>query len=135
MKRDIHLTASEQKQFAQCSQNLREGWNVLLETQESYESLRQIAMRYQLADFSMNPEMKILAEKIEKGESLVDFSVEDLPESAQEEIYFVLGARGVNAIIQSILPTVKTDDDVEALAVLSTIRNKLLEINSTATYR
>lgn len=133
MHKTLFLTAAEQFMFGKLASSLRDGWDVQTEPLDCFESPRQIKMRYFLADFTLHPEMKVLAEKIEK-QDLGGFTAADLPEGIESEVLFVLGARGVNALIESLLPSVAKDEEVEALATLSAVRHKLLEINSTATH-
>ena len=61
-------------------------------------------------------------------------ALDQLPPEIQKELYFTIGARGVNVLMQGLLKLIRNDDDLEALATLSTVRHKLLEMNASATH-
>ncbi|MBT4119354.1 MAG: hypothetical protein HOG89_02015 [Candidatus Peribacter sp.] len=134
MTTDIYLSEAEQNTFNSFSDSLKEGWNIISESLTCYESERQIVMRHRMADFTAFPQVAAMLDRIVEGEPLEHFSLSTIPDEVQKEIYFTMGARGVNAFIQTLLPAIKTDDDVVALATLSAARHKLLEINSSATH-
>ncbi len=127
----IHLTSPEAAVFSALPDTLREGWTIEEEILSTYETLAELQIRYSLADFTFHPEMQKLAERIVNGESPDTMSLEGLSPDVQSEIFFVLGARGTDVMIHSLLPEISTDEDVELLAVLSTIRHKHLELNSS----
>ncbi len=135
MASPLYLTADEKKLFAALPKNLQEGWQVEEEKGTMYESVRQIAMRYQMADFSAYPGLKKIGETMKKGGDISSFSLDDIPAEALKELYFTMGARGVKSLILTFLTEVKNDADIEALSVLSIVRHKLLELNSTASHR
>lgn len=134
MTTEIILTLAEQSLYNLLPDSLKEGWSVKEETLSSYESERQIVMRHRLADFTAYPQVAVMVERIVNGESFENFSISDLPDTIQNELYFMIGARGVNALMQTLLSEITTDEDVVALAALSAARHKLLEINSAATH-
>lgn len=134
MAATLYLTAQEQKVFGLLPDNLQEGWTIENETGTHYESVRQIAMRYQMADFSAYPELQSVAEIMKQGKDLSSFSLDDVPPEALKELFFVMGARGVNSLVQTLIHELKNDADVEALSALSNVRHELLSINSSATH-
>lgn len=131
----LYLTPEEQQKFSKIDPTLTDGWRIETETLDCYESTLQLQMRYNMADFTMHPSMKDWAERILNGESVTKFSVADIDASAYKELFFVLGAKGLKAIIGSILEEVREDDDVRALQELCMARHKMLEINRTAVHR
>ncbi|MDB4978219.1 MAG: hypothetical protein JWM56_405 [Candidatus Peribacteria bacterium] len=131
----LYLTTDEQTAFKALPADLQEGWEVETETATDYESLRQIKMRYYLADFSHVPEVKAIADRIANNEPIGDLSLGNIPANIQKELYFTLGARGVKALIETLVHEIASDDDIEALSTLSIVRHKLLEINSTSTHK
>lgn len=131
----IHLTAAEQTQFLTLPEALRQGWTVEEEILSSYEPLSDIQIRYSLVDFTFHPEMKTLAERIANGETPDKISLDALSPDVQSEIFFVLGARGTNVLIQSLFSEITTDADIELLAMLTVIRHKHLELNSSVPQR
>ena len=130
----VYLTAEERAAFDALPADIREGWDVQEETLDCYESYAQLQMRYNLADFDMYPDMKNWAEKIQNGEGIDGFSVDHIDPVAQNELFFVMGARGMKTLIDTVLGDISDDEDVRALSELSTVRHKLLEINSSAVY-
>lgn len=135
MNTTLHLTANERSIFDSLPSDLKNGWTVVEETLSSYETLAEIQIRYSLADFSFHPEMKMLAERIANGETPDKISLQGLAPAVQSELFFVLGARGINMMMQVLLPAISTDADVELLVTLSSIRHKHLELNSSVTAR
>ena len=135
MTNELHLMAKEKAVFEALPDSVQEGWSVIDETLDCFESERQIVMRYRLADFSAYPQVGVMVERIVNGESPADVSLNDLPDGVQKELYFTMGARGVNSLIQTLLPDVNSDDELAALAALSAARHELLEINASATHK
>lgn len=134
MNQTLFLTDAERASFDSLPSAIKEGWDVQAETNESYESLRQIQMRYSLSDFSFHPEIKSFVDAIaDGGEPNLDV-LDSLSPEVEKEIFFVLGARGVKSLIEALLGEVENDEDVELLASLSAIRHELLSINSSATH-
>lgn len=134
MTTELQLTAKEKEVFDALDPALKEGWTVVDETLDCYETERQIAMRCRLADFTPYPQVAQFVERVAGGESPGNLSLNDLPDDVQKELYFTMGARGVNAMMQGLLSVITNDDEVAALAALSAARHKLLEINATATH-
>jgi hypothetical protein len=134
MNTTIYLTKDEQTVFDSLSEEVKTGWTVEEETLTCYETLRQIHMRISLADFRHHPEVKNILEKIKNGMSPEKISLDSIDAQVQKELFFTIGARGVAAFIATLLPEIKDDEDVEALATFSSIRHELLSINASATH-
>lgn len=134
MKHVIYLTAAEKSVFESLSEELRDGWSVEDEQLEKYETVRQISMRYHLADFKFHPEVETLIKRILDGESPDIVDVEKLDPEVMKEVFFLIGARGVKSIIDTLMKNISNDDDIELLMTLSTVRHKLLEINQSSTH-
>lgn len=134
MTTTLYLTTEEKKLFDALSPSLQEGWTVEQEDLDCYESDKQIQMRYRLADFSAYPEVAHMVESVVNGEDPATLSLDALPDTVQKELYFTMGARGVNALIRILISAISTDDDIAALAALSAARHELLTINKTATH-
>lgn len=130
--KSLFLTPEEQQQFLTLHSSLRDGWSIETETLNCYESTLQLQMRYNMADFTMHPSMQNWANRLLKGESVKDFSVADIDPSAYKELFFVLGAKGLKAIIHAMLQEIHDDEDIRALQEFTMARHKLLEINRTA---
>lgn len=131
MTTELYLTLQEQKQLDVFPAQVRTGWQVHTEESDAYETPRQLQMRAFMSDFTAHPELAALADKLikdPKAVSLEEFEV--LKPELQEELYFIMGARGVRTIIAGMLTEEPTDETMYALSVLTTIRHKLLELNS-----
>lgn len=134
MTTELYLTAAERGVFDSLGADLQEGWSVVEETQESYESDRQIKMRYHLADFTAYPEVQELARKFAEGEQITQQDIQNIPAGVQQELYFIIGAKGVSALIGLLLQSLDSDEVIEAVAALSTVRHELLRLNASATH-
>ncbi len=135
MNATLFLYSDERAAFDALPEDVREGWSAQDETSDAYESVRQIAMRYGMADFGMHPSVKDVMEQIQKGIAPDKVSLAHIGPDIQKEFYYMIGARGVRALMQSIMPTMRSDEDVEAFAALSVVRHKLLELNASTTRR
>ncbi len=134
MTKTLFLTDAERATFDALPSSLRDGWDVQSESQETYESIRQTQIRYSLADFSFHPEINSFVEAIVNGgEPDLDI-LDSLSPEVEKEIFFVMGARGVKSLIETLLPEIADDEDVELLASLTVIRHELLSINASATH-
>lgn len=116
----------------QVDASLREGWIVERETLNTYESPRQIQMRFAMADFSLYPEVEKLRTRMAAGEDVGADVLASVPQDVQQEVFFMIGARGVHDLLHMLLHAMNSDEDVEALSVLSTVRHKLLSLNASA---
>lgn len=134
MNKTLFLTDAERASFESLPSGIKEGWLIEAESVSAYESERQMKIRLSLADFSFHPEIKSFADAIADG-GVPDMNVLDsLSPEVEKEIFFVLGARGVKSLIETLLPEIQNDEDVELLASLSAIRHELLSINASATH-
>jgi len=132
MTKTLFLTSAERATFDALPSSLRDGWDVQSESLETYESMRQIQIRYSLADFSSHPEINSFVESIVNGGEPNMDVIDSLSPEVEKEIFFVMGARGVKSLIETLLPEVANDEDVELLASLSVIRHELLSINASS---
>ncbi len=131
---NAYLYPSERTAVDTLGQDLTNGLTAQDETLECFESARQIKMRCSMADFDVYPKLKEVAQKVIDGQGPDNLTIDDMPTEAQQELFFMIGARGVNAIIQTLLPEIHSADDVEAFASLSRMRHRLLEINSSSVH-
>ncbi len=134
MNKTLFLTDAERALFSALPSFVQEGWDVQTESLDAYESVRQMKIRYSLADFSFHPDMKVFAETIANGGEPDMNILDTLNPEVEKEIFFVLGARGVKSLMETLLAEISNDEDVELLASLSVIRHELLSINASATH-
>src|SRR3989344_4899448 len=128
MLHTAYLTKNEQKLFLELPAALREGWDVKEETFTCYESLEQVATRMYLVDFTLHPNMKSIVERVKKND-FASITPEEIPSDMQMQLYFVMGARGVRSLMQTLMPEARNDEDLLALAFLSQVRQRLLNVN------
>jgi hypothetical protein len=126
----LYLRPEERKIFEKLPEPLRDGWVVREETLQSFESPRQIQMRLHLADFRGEPALEKVTQCFRKGGDLSKLSLAALPTDAQSELYFAIGARGVTILVEGLLRKIRSDDDLLALSLLTSVRHKLLELNA-----
>jgi len=134
MTNSIFLTDKERETFDRLPSSVKEGWETQTESHTVYESERQMKIRYSLADFSFHPEIKSFVEGIVEGGAPDMNILDSLTPEVEKEIFFILGARGVKALIETLLPEIENDEDMELLAALSVVRHELLSINASATH-
>ncbi len=127
----LYLTNDEQKLFQKLSEALKEGWKVEEEKMNSYESDAVLEMRQQMVhpEHRKLPALAALSKQLEKG-NLEKVTFPKLPDDVYKEFFFTIGARGIHPLIDGLLHSAKTDDDMIALGDLTTMRHQLLLINS-----
>jgi hypothetical protein len=124
----IHLTADEKKAYETIPAALRDGWTVEDETQTSYETDRQLMMRAHMSTLHKYVVVQEMAQHVMDGKGLP--SLGGIPDDLLPEVYFTIGARGVDKLIKLAMQTIKTDEDMEGLASLTMIRHELLLTNA-----
>ena len=135
MTTEIYVTPTERAIFDSLPGQLRSGWQVHDEALTKYETDRQLQMRYYLADFTAYPEVKAAVTAMQQNPGSVGFdTIAEFNPELQEQLYFVLGARGLTVFIARLLQEQLDDDALFALSVLTPTRHKLLELNQSATH-
>ena len=134
MNNTLYLTADEQKLFDALSEELKEGWELVDEVQDSYESPKVIAMRAGMASFDVYPELEDLAKKVQEGEDISKLSILNIPEQALGEFAFTIGAKGLSAFIEHLSKEIQSNEDILGLAVLTLLRHEILETNASISY-
>lgn len=130
----LTLTANEKRLLSKLPESLREGWEVKDETLTSYESDEDLRIRTSIATFDDHPAVKKLLQAVEKGEAIDRLSLDAIPQSVFEELMFTIGARGIDGFIRALLSQSKSDEDLQGVAGLCTIRHALLEGNRSISY-
>ena len=130
------LTAEEQKAFQALPDALKEGWNVQTETITATERPDELSMRYRIAHFT-DPVCKALADAAQGAKTLKDFEAaaamfnpSKLNQEQLGELFFVLGTRAISSMITYLLWAAKDDEDLEGIAVMTSIRRMLIEANA-----
>lgn len=127
----LFLTADEKKLFDSLPAGLKEGWTVKDENQNGYESPEILQMRAQMSSFHNDTAIVAFMKRLEKNSDIQELP--KLSKPAMVEFFFTIGAQGMAAFIDQLLRETKTDDDVRGLAYLTSMRHRMLEINSSVT--
>lgn len=130
----LYLTAKEKELFGHLSASLQEGWDVKEETLKSYESDEDLKVRASIAAFDEHPAVQKLLKTIQEGGDIGHISLDAIPQHVFEELMFTIGARGIDRFIRALLSQCKSDEDLQGVAGLCSIRHALLESNRSISY-
>lgn len=101
------------------------------ETLTSFENEEELVHRMSSASYDKFPEVAQVIEKFSKTANVDDLALEKLSDGAIETLLYSIGACGICAIVETAMQTDQFDrDGVEAIAVLTTVRHKILEKNA-----
>jgi len=135
MHTTLYLTGDEQKLFEALPAETKEGWTVS-EVKLAMEDDRTIAVRAHMAEFD-DPSLRSAAEALATAKTTKDFErvagMVDFREYTPEqiaELFFALGVRTMTGFVGYLLLTAKDDEAIEAVAVISHIRDLLSQTNS-----
>ncbi len=129
----LYLLSGERVTWEALSDERKEGWTVKDETGTAFESADVLKIRAGMARFESFPELREVTKKVMAGEK-PDLSIlERMPEAILPELCFTIGARGVTALIAAQFKTLEKDDDIAALAGLTSIRHDILTTNASVT--
>lgn len=129
----LRLTNRETDAWNALPPALREGWTVEAEDGTAYESADVLKIRAGMARFDSYPALRDMVQALADGGAVDTSALGDMPESVLPELCFTVGARGVTALIAALLSAMSTDEDVAALAGLSSIRADILRTNASVT--
>jgi len=127
----LYLTDDELKVFEALPPKLKEGWDVESEKGGVLETDEEIRMRAFQANFHRYPAFKPFLEELVQGAKPDAAALAKLPVEAVQELFFVIGARGVHTLIGGLMHEVKNDEDVSLLAFLTQVRRTMLSINTS----
>ena len=133
MAHPLYLTAEERKLFDSLPEKLREGW-IIKEEKGTYQETEQKRM-LRLTFLNLHdPQLRAFQDKAKNARTHEEFlkliEKVDLRKASQEdlaELFFGLGSEGMSVVIQSLLPLAKTDEDLNGISFISTIRNGFYE--------
>jgi len=134
MNTTLYLTADEKSVFEKLPEELKEGWTVEDETQDSYESDEDLAMRAHMANFEDSPNLKSAIENVQKTGEPGDISLDDVPEKFYESFFFTIGAVGMTVFLRAALLNAESEEDMGRVCLLGIMRNEMLKANSTINY-
>ncbi|PIQ76602.1 hypothetical protein COU78_02750 [Candidatus Peregrinibacteria bacterium CG10_big_fil_rev_8_21_14_0_10_49_24] len=100
-----------------------------------YESYRELIVRMRLVASDAHPEVRELVltilEVLQRGKELDPHILSAVPHESLPVVYFGMGALGLSALIETVLPSVRTQSELDGVAGLTKIRHLLLEANSS----
>lgn len=134
MNTTVYLTADEATIFERLPSSVREGWTVEREEGTAYEDVEVLRIRAGMARFESYPALAAAAAGIVRTGTVDATLLRDMPEEMVPELCFTIGARGLSALVVSLLGNVQTDRDVQWLAGMTQIRHQMLETNASISY-
>lgn len=133
----MYLTSSERRLFDGLSDAIREGWEVIDESDAPDESPEIRRMRLHLVQLH-DPRLQHFIEEARSKDSvdsivahIGQMNLESIMDSDLAELFFALGAGPISTIVSDLLQDVKTDADLQDIEALTVIRHELF-ISSTA---
>lgn len=133
----LYLRPVERKLFEELPTDLRETCLVEEEGLASYERPSELVVRMRLVASDAHPEVRDfvlrMLKALQRGEEIDPEVLGDLPHDSLPVVYFGMGALGLSALIESVLPSVESAEDLEGLAALTKARHLLLEANASVT--
>lgn len=128
----LFLTGREMKLFDALPSAVKEGWTVERETMTVEETPENIRTRLSLLSLH-DPKLRAFQKKAqsmntpEELASLVsDTDLKDVSDADLAELFFALGPTALSSLIEHELQHATTDDDLDNVDALVTIRHSLL---------
>ncbi len=131
----LYLTAAEKEAYDMLPEDIREGWEVVDETLDAYETDRQLMMRAHMSTMHKYKAMQEIAEKLKNGTPAEEIDLGGIPDEMLPDFYFTIGARGLRQMIAYSFQLCKDDEDIKGVASLTWIRHQLLESNASVPSR
>ncbi len=126
----LYLTAAEKALFLKLPAELREGWDIMDQAGDAFETDKQLLVRANMMELDTFPQLKALRDALRAGKKVDPASIKNIPEAALGEVLFALGARGISVLILHILGGATTDKNIESIAGFSYARRDILEVNA-----
>ena len=130
----LYLTAHEKELIQSLPAELQVSFE--LEELEAYETEEQLDIRMtMLAErdhLTLHEFLDGFRSAMEQ-EAEIDLSfMQRFPNALIPELLFAMGAIGISAIIECVLPDAQTERHIEGVAALSSFRHRILEANAAA---
>lgn len=129
----LYLTDAEMTKWNALPEERKDGWTVEAETLTSYESTDVLKVRAGMARFDSFPVLRDVVKNAAAGQKIDIDSLKGMPEAVLPELCFTIGAVGMTALIAAMFDQSKTDEDVAAIAGMSTLRHDILSTNASVT--
>lgn len=134
----LFLTGEEKKLFESLSNNVKEGWEVEIETNEYEDTPEKFELRLDTY-MPYDPVLRVLADELSNAKDSAnaleiamntDFS--NISEDALIDLFYTLGSDSISAMIQKMLENASKDENIHEVAAFSVIRHSLLSALITA---
>ena len=140
MAATFYVTPIERKLLGTLPAELTTSWegHIEEETQTSYETQEQLTERAASVTFDAYPAAKAVADRcakaLEAGEGIDALSLKGFPEEAMPSLLYMIGACGIEALIELSLADASrlTPKAMEAIAAMSRARHHILADNASA---
>lgn len=133
----LYLRTPEQELLEKLSPDMKGACDVEEETLTSYERPTDLVVRMRLVASDTHPEVRDfvlhMIEALQRGEDIEPNALDGLPQESLPIVYFGMGALGLCALIEVLLPVAESPEDLEGLAGLTKVRHLLLEANASIT--
>lgn len=131
----LYLRPCEQEILENLPQDLISSYLVEEEALTQYETPTELVVRMRLVASDTHPEVRELVltilEVLQQGKPLDPSILSTVPHESLPVVYFGMGALGLSALIETVLPSVRQQSQLDGIAGLSKIRHLLLEANSS----
>lgn len=129
----LRLTDAEMKRWESLPAERTEGWEVEREDGVAYESPDVLKIRAGMARFDSFPALRAVVDAAMHGKKIDLAAVRDMPESVLPELCFTIGAVGMTVLIGALFAELASDEDVAAIAAMTSIRHDILTTNASVT--
>lgn len=125
------LTGKEEQMFSVLSPALQDGWKTEKETLQSFETPKQLQMRFHMSSLKKYPAFTVLKDMLEEGKNVTtETCLDAFSEDLLPEVFFLIGARGLSQLIESVLAVATMDEELKAVAAWSHVRHDILQTNA-----
>lgn len=132
MRHILYFTPEEQEAFAAHSDELKEGWEIEQETSTFADTPEKMNVRLHLLHID-DPMMHVFVETAEQAKSvdelaslILDTNLSDVSERDLAKIFFAMGPEPLRRIVPALIAAAKTDEDIQAIADITTVRHMVL---------
>ena len=131
------LRAAEQELAEKLPDSLKDTYLIEEESLTSYERPTDLVVRMRLVASDSHPEVRDVVlgmlDTLQKGGEIQPDVLDAIPHESLPIVYFGMGALGLCALIEALIPSIETQEDLEGIAALTKVRHLLLESNEFVT--
>lgn len=129
----LHLTDAERAIWQILKREIREGWAVEPENGNFRDSPERRRMRLHLVKLR-DPKLLDFQEKAKKTGTvdaltvlMMSTDLKGVNDADLAELFFAIGPGSIGRVVESMLKAAMTDEDIEGVAALTTIRRSLYQ--------